>query len=59
MKPESWGKKELRELVTTIPTAYIGETSRSIKEKIKKHWGAYSSRNKESHICYVMLYIYI
>ena len=48
--PGAEGKKELRELVTTIPTAYIGETSRSIKERTKEHWGAYSSRNKESHM---------
>ena len=31
--PGADGKKELRELKTTVPTAYIGESSRSIKER--------------------------
>ena len=48
--PGADGKKELKELNTTVPTAYIGESSRSIKERTKEHWGAYASRNKESHL---------
>ena len=48
--PGADGKRELKELKTSVPTAYIGETSRSIKERTKEHWGAYSSKNKESHI---------
>ena len=48
--PGADGKKELRELKTTVPTAYNGESSRSIKERTKKHWRAYTSKNKESHL---------
>ena len=48
--PGAAGKKELKELNTTIPTAYVGESSRSIKERTKEHWGAYHAKNKESHL---------
>ena len=48
--PGAEGKKELEQLVTTIPTAYVGETSRSVKERIKEHWSSYRSKNKDSHL---------
>ena len=38
--PGAEGKKELEQLVTTMPTAYVGETSRSVKERIKEHWSS-------------------
>ena len=48
--PGAGGERELKEIVTTIPTAYIGETSRSICERTKEHWSSYRSRDKDSHL---------
>ena len=48
--PGTGGKRELESLVTTIPTAYVGETSRSIMERTKEHWSSYRSKHKESHL---------
>ena len=42
--------KELRTVKDDVPTIYVGETSRSIYERSKEHWGAWGSRNKDSHI---------
>ena len=43
-------KKELREVKDDTPTLYVGETSRSIFEKSREHWGAWRSGKEESHI---------
>ena len=49
--PGADGKRELKELNNKeAPTAYVGETSRSVKERTQEHWGAYRSRNKDSHM---------
>ena len=49
--PGADGKRELKELNSKeAPTPYVGETSRSVKERTQKHWGDYRSRNKENHI---------
>ena len=48
--PGTGGKRELESLVTTIPTAYVGETSRSIMERTKEHWSSYRSKHKKSHL---------
>ena len=48
--PGAEGKRELKELNMEFPTTYVGETSRSIMERTREHWGAYTSKNKESHM---------
>ena len=48
--PGAGGEKELREIKTSIPTAYVGETSRSIWERTKEHWSSYKSRSSDSHL---------
>ena len=49
--PGADGKRELKELNNKeASTAYVGETSRSVKERTQEHWGAYRSRNKDSHM---------
>ena len=49
--PGADGKRELKELNNKeAPTSYVGETSRSVKERTQEHWGAYRSRNKDSHM---------
>ena len=48
--PEAGGKREVEVVEDRVPTAYIGETSRSIMERTKEHWEAYRNRNKESHL---------
>ena len=48
--PGAGGKRELESVETTIPTAYVGETSRSVKERIGEHWSSYRSKGSESHL---------
>ena len=48
--PGAGGRRELREINTNIPTAYVGETSRSIWERTKEHWSSYRSRDSDSHL---------
>ena len=46
-------KKELENMDPTIPSIYVGETSRTIKERAAEHWGAAtgsSEAKKKSHI---------
>ena len=42
--------KELKEIRQDIPTLYVGETSRSVYERSKEHWGAWRSKSEKSHI---------
>ena len=47
------GKEELREIETSTPSLYVGETSRTIKERSGEHWSAYKGSQKAkagSHI---------
>ena len=48
--PGAGGEKGLESVEDRFPTAYVGETSRSIMERTGEHWEAFRSRNKESHI---------
>ena len=48
--PGAGGERELKEIVTSLPTAYIGETSRSIWERTGEHWRDFNSRCKDSHL---------
>ena len=42
--------RELRNIKTDIPSLYVGETSRSIQERSREHWGVWRSRKEDSHI---------
>ena len=48
--PGAGTDKELVEVKSDVPTMYVGETSRSIFERSKEHWGAWRSRDDASHI---------
>ena len=48
--PEASKKGELVQHNTEVPSIYVGETSRSIKERAKEHWDSYRSKNQDSHI---------
>ena len=48
--PGAKEKKEIKASNPDIPSIYVGETARSIKERIEEHHQAYKSRNQESHI---------
>ena len=34
----------------TVPSVYVGESSRSVYERAGEHWNAYRKRNSDSHI---------
>ena len=42
--------KELKEVRSEVPTIYVGETSRSIKERSEEHWSSYKSGSEKSHM---------
>ena len=42
--------KEQAEIRADIPTLYVGETSRSLHERMKEHWGAKKSKKEENHM---------
>ena len=48
--PKAGEDRELTEVRQDVPTLYVGETSRSIYERAKEHWGAWRSRTDASHI---------
>ena len=35
---------------TRYPSLYVGESSRSLQERIQEHWGSYRRREEGSHI---------
>ena len=43
-------KEEIELVRDDIPTIYVGETSRSIQERSKEHWGGVRSRNQNNHM---------
>ena len=48
---EGAGKKgSLKSMKEGAPSLYVGETSRSLFERTKEHWGAWESRSEKSHI---------
>ena len=48
--PKAGEDRELVEVNQEIPTVHVGETSRSIYERSKEHWGAWKSKSDKSHI---------
>ena len=48
--PDAVKKGELKEVNTEVPSIYVGETARSIKERAKEHWDSYKNRETDSHI---------
>ena len=48
--PGAAEKREQPTFRTDIPTVYVGETSRSLFERTKEHWGAWHAKKEDSHI---------
>ena len=48
--PGAGEAKELRNIKQDIPTLYVGETSRSIFERSREHWGDWRSSKEGSHM---------
>ena len=48
--PEARKKGNLKTINTEMPSVYVGETARSIKERSKEHWAAFRSKQTDSHI---------
>ena len=48
--PEARTKGNLKNINMDVPSVYIGETARSIKERSQEHWEAYKSNHTDSHI---------
>ena len=48
--PGAGGKKEPHDVCTDPPSVYVGESSRSIKERAGEHWKSYRRRELDSHI---------
>ena len=48
--PGAGGKREPSQLRVDIPTLYVGESSRSIKERGGEHWATYRGGGADSHL---------
>ena len=48
--PGAGKKGELEQVKNDTPTLYVGETSRTVYERSKEHWGAWRSGKEDSHI---------
>ena len=48
--PGATKKGELVDVKKGPPSLYVGESSRSIQERAKEHWGAARRREEDSHI---------
>ena len=48
--PGAGAAKEPEEVRTDEPTLYVGETSRSLYERSKEHWGSWKTQKSDSHI---------
>ena len=46
--PGAGTAKELTEVRSDVPSLYVGETSRSVYERSREHWGAWRSRKDDS-----------
>ena len=44
------GKKDLVNLNTEVPSLYVGESSRSIQERMQEHWRGWRLGKKDNHI---------
>ena len=48
--PDALKKGELEKMREGPPSLYVGETSRSIQERAREHWGAATRGEEESHM---------
>ena len=48
--PKAGSKKDLQTINTEVPSVYVGESSRSIQERLLEHWRDWRQESKESHI---------
>ena len=48
--PTAGGKEELKEIKEGEPSIYIGESSRSIKERSSEHWRGWRRKKEDNHI---------
>ena len=48
--PDARKKGPLVEMNMNIPSIYVGETARSIQERVLEHWSSYRAGNADSHI---------
>ena len=48
--PEATKKGDLKEQKGEQPSLYVGESSRSIKERSQEHWAAWGRREEKGHI---------
>ena len=48
--PSSLNKGELKSQESVAPSLYVGESSRSIQERAKEHWGAALKKDAKSHM---------
>ena len=48
--PKAASKGELVEQRADIPSLYVGESSRSLQERIVEHWSSYRRKDEGSHI---------
>ena len=48
--PEARKKGNLSTINKEVPSVYVGETARSIKERSQENWAAYRSGQTDSHI---------
>ena len=50
--PKARGKGAIRgeDINLDIPSIYVGESSRSVVERMKEHWSSYKGRKEDSHM---------
>ena len=48
--PGAGAKNDIKEASREPPSVYVGETSRSIKERSKEHWSGYVKEDKDNHM---------
>ena len=48
--PGAVKKGELEQVKEGAPSLYVGETSRSIQERAREHWGALRRGDEDSHM---------
>ena len=40
----------MEEIITEVPSLYVGESSRSIQERMVEHWRGWRLKKKDNHI---------
>ena len=48
--PGAGAKGEVKDVSMDPPSVYVGESSRSIKERSKEHWSGYVKKSEENHM---------